>query len=204
MKTKDFRYYQQLPYTTILKRDSSGAFLARLEELPGCSAHGTSAEEALGHLAGAFSVWIRDAIEAGDPIPEPHSNDLPSGKWLQRVPRRLHQKLVRRAAQEDVSLNQLVTSILAEAVGRASVHYVDYLPAPSASLHFHSKGWEGSFSQPKSQWKVLDFGCSVSLEHLAIFQNRVPDQLQLTGETSDRERTKNQRERFWHGLPGIS
>ena len=45
--------------------------------------------------------------------------DLPSGKWLQRVPRTLHLKLSALAKREGISLNQLVVSILAEAVGRS-------------------------------------------------------------------------------------
>ena len=43
---------------------------------------------------------------------------LPSGKWVQRVPRSLHKKLVSTAKREGVSLNQLVTSVLAAAVGK--------------------------------------------------------------------------------------
>ena len=42
---------------------------------------------------------------------------LPSGKWLQRAPRTLHRDLIRLAERERVSLNQLVTSLLSEAVG---------------------------------------------------------------------------------------
>lgn len=48
--------------------------------------------------------------------PEP-ARELPSGKWVQRVPRSLHLELTRLAKIEGVSLNQLVVAILAEAVG---------------------------------------------------------------------------------------
>ena len=43
------------------------------------------------------------------------------GQWRQRVPRSLHEKLKIRAAQEGVSLNALVTSVLAEAVGKRAL-----------------------------------------------------------------------------------
>jgi hypothetical protein len=67
-------------------------------------------------------AWLEDALAAGAGIPEPVSTEkLPSGKWLQRVPRSLHKGLTEMAEKEGVSLNQLVTSILAEAVGRRSL-----------------------------------------------------------------------------------
>ena len=40
-----------------------------------------------------------------------------SGKFLVRVPRSLHERLARRAAQEGVSLNQFLTDVLASEVG---------------------------------------------------------------------------------------
>jgi hypothetical protein len=69
-----------------------------------------------------MEVWIADCIESGDAIPEPAEEiELPSGKWLQRVPRSLHLKLIRLAKEEGVSLNQMVTSALAEAVGSKGI-----------------------------------------------------------------------------------
>lgn len=115
---KDLRYYLGLPYTVVLRRDEQGDCVARIEELSGCSTHGKSPKEALENLEEVQRAWIEDCLEQGDPIPEPETEAaLPSGKWVQRVPRTLHRELVRLAKQEQVSLNQLVTSILSEAVG---------------------------------------------------------------------------------------
>ena len=115
---KDIQYYLALPYTVVLRRDEERDYVARIEELPGCSTHGKSPQEALENLEEVKSAWIEDCLEQGDPIPEPATEEaLPSGKWVQRVPRTLHRELVRLAKQEQVSLNQLVTSILSEAVG---------------------------------------------------------------------------------------
>jgi len=116
MKTAE--YYRDLPYRIVLKKDDEGAWIARVEELPGCTAHGATKAEAIENLDEVQSAWIEDAIAAGDAIPEPAAEELPSGKWLQRVPRSLHMKVSELAKREGVSLNQLVTSILAEAVGR--------------------------------------------------------------------------------------
>ncbi len=116
--TKKQEYYRALPYGIILRKDEEGDWIARIEELPGCTAHGATQADALKGLNEVMEVWIEDAVMSGAEIPEPRiAQGLPSGKWLQRVPRSLHKKLVEEAAREGVSLNQLVTSMLAEAVG---------------------------------------------------------------------------------------
>lgn len=52
-------------------------------------------------------------------VPAPaEKTEMPSGKWVQRVPKSLHRKLTILAKAEGVSLNQLVTAVLAETVGR--------------------------------------------------------------------------------------
>ncbi|OFW39791.1 MAG: hypothetical protein A3J28_09060 [Acidobacteria bacterium RIFCSPLOWO2_12_FULL_60_22] len=115
---KDMNYYMSLPYRVILRRDEDGDHVARIEELAGCSTHGKTAKAALANLEELKRIWIEDCLAKGDPIPEPMpAESLPSGKWVQRVPRTLHRDLVRLAKGEKVSLNQLVTSILSEAVG---------------------------------------------------------------------------------------
>ncbi|MBT5706972.1 MAG: type II toxin-antitoxin system HicB family antitoxin [Verrucomicrobia bacterium] len=52
------------------------AFVADVPELPGCTAHGTSQEEALSNAKKAVSLWIETAQEFGDPIPEPKGRRL--------------------------------------------------------------------------------------------------------------------------------
>lgn len=124
---KDLAYYEALPYTVVIRKDEDGDFVARIQELPGCLADGDSEASAIEHLHGMRRLWIEDALTRGDAIPEPENQtDLPSGKWLQRVPRKLHLDLVRLAKHENVSLNQLVTSLLSEAVTvRSCVHAVE-------------------------------------------------------------------------------
>lgn len=120
MKTekRDLAYYMSLPYTKILRPDEDGDVVAKIQELPGCSAHGQDEKEALANLDEAQKLWLQDCLEAGDAVPEPQKQGpLPSGKWVQRVPRSLHQKLAKLALDEGVSLNQLVTQMLAEKFG---------------------------------------------------------------------------------------
>jgi antitoxin HicB len=150
--TKNLQYYCNLPYGIVLRKDEEGDWVARIEELSGCTAHGKSRNDALDNLEEVQVAWIEDALSAGDVIPEPQASEgLPSGKWLQRVPRSLHRKLASLAKQEGVSLNQLATSILAEAIGRR------YEPA-RALLHSQHAETLWSYCMPqgssKAEWHL--------------------------------------------------
>jgi antitoxin HicB len=141
---KNAEYYLSLPYTVILRRDEEGDVVARVDELAGCAAHGKTEQEALQNLREAQELWITDCLEQGESVPEPVNEEaLPSGKWVQRVPRSLHKKLVELAKRDKVSLNQLTTSILSEAVGirkapQEEPTLIKYVAAVSR-LHTHLK-----------------------------------------------------------------
>lgn len=120
---KDLLYYLSLPYTIRLRPDDEGDFVATVEELKGCMAHAPTAEEAIANLREHQQLWIEDCLQSGEPVPLPDENeDLPSGKWLQRVPRTIHKRLTDLARKEEVSLNQLVLSILSEALSLRTAH----------------------------------------------------------------------------------
>ncbi len=152
--------YADLPYTVILRRDSEGDFVARIEELPGCSAHGKTREEALENLDEAKALWIEDCLESGDPVPTPAKDEpLPSGKWLQRVPRGLHRKLQVLAKKENTSFNQFVTSVLAEAVGRRTEMHVGVGISPSEA--YAETAWaeyfgKALFEPTPPEWQVTE------------------------------------------------
>lgn len=128
---KELKRYLDLPYTVIIRRDEDGDYVARVDELAGCAAHGESPEKAIANLAEVKELWIRDCIESGQPVPEPVEEVLPSGKWVQRVPRGLHRKLVTMAKRDRVSLNQYVLSVLAEAAGERKA--IEGHPTPQMS-----------------------------------------------------------------------
>lgn len=52
------------------------AFVAEVPELPGCAAHGETADAALSSVQKAISLWIDTAREFGDPVPEPKGRRL--------------------------------------------------------------------------------------------------------------------------------
>src|ERR1035437_3440632 len=94
-----------------LTNDEGGGFLATFPDLPGCMADGETPEEAIVDAKGAFECWMAAQKEWGDPIPKPTTSGL-SGKFVQRIPKTLHAKLVKRAKQEGVSLNTLVLAFI--------------------------------------------------------------------------------------------
>lgn len=51
-------------------------YIAEAPELPGCSAHGKTYDEALGKAKEAIQLWIDTAKEFGDPVPEPKGHRL--------------------------------------------------------------------------------------------------------------------------------
>jgi antitoxin HicB len=152
--TRDLEYYRNLPYGIALRKDEDGDWIARVEELSGCIAHGETPARAVENLEEVKVAWIEDAIEAGDAIPEPRGDEkLPSGKWLQRVPRSLHKGLTEMAENEGVSLNQLVSTILAESLGRRRA-----TPIVAVGKPIEIKGWENvlqaKWHQHQKEWDI--------------------------------------------------
>ena len=99
-----------------LEKEEGGGWLIVFPDLPGCMSDGGTPEEAIAHGRDAVAAWIRAAEEVGREIPRP--GELPSGKFIARIPRSLHARLTARASQEGVSMNALVSAFLAESLGR--------------------------------------------------------------------------------------
>jgi antitoxin HicB len=117
---KTLQQYLELPYHVSLVRgeDERGksGWSASVDELPDCTAAGKSPEEAVQRLRKAMEIWISDALQRNEEIPEPRSTSTASGRLLVRMPRTLHAQLARAAEQEGVSLNQFITGALSGAV----------------------------------------------------------------------------------------
>jgi|GEM_PF-410941 len=114
--------YLNLPYTIEVIRDNdpdNPGWVARVVELPGCITQADDFTELGEMIEDAMRSWITVAIEDDLPIPEPHSKENYSGKFLVRMPKTLHRRLVETADNEAVSLNQYVTTQLAQSVGAA-------------------------------------------------------------------------------------
>ena len=91
---------------------ADAAWLAEVEDMPNCSATASRPEDAVRRAWAAAEM----SLEAAPAAPR-HS-----GKLLVRMPATLHDDLARIAETEGVSLNQLITGVLAGAVEWRSDH----------------------------------------------------------------------------------
>jgi antitoxin HicB len=107
-----------LSYAAIIRpltEEEGGGYLAEFPDIPGCYADGKTPLAALQDAESALYSWIETAKEFGDPIPK--IKNQYSGQWRLRIPKHLHAELAYRAKYEGVSLNTLVTTVLAEYAG---------------------------------------------------------------------------------------
>jgi antitoxin HicB len=110
---KPFRYRIVVEWS-----DEDRAFLARVPALPGCAAHGKTAEDAAREARKAAAGMLDVLLDDGDDAPPEDAVADFSGKIHLRLPRSLHERLARLATAEDVSLNQVMVALLAEGCGR--------------------------------------------------------------------------------------
>jgi len=99
-----------------LPEEEGGGYLITFPDLPGCISDGETPQEAIKNGLDAATSWLKTAREFNDPLPKPSESS--SGKFVTRLPKSLHTRLITRAKQEGVSMNALVTAYLAEALGR--------------------------------------------------------------------------------------
>jgi antitoxin HicB len=100
-----------------LSVEEGGGFLIEFPDVPGVISDGGTPEEAIRNGRDALKAALLTLEEFGDPIPKPGESTIASGQWRQRVPKSMHARLTARARQEGVSLNTLVTAMIAEGLG---------------------------------------------------------------------------------------
>ncbi len=110
MKEKrNAKFYLKQPYSMSIHEihDNSGTyFLGRYPELEGCQSHADTIEELIKNMKIALEGYIESNLEHNIPIPLAKSDDDFSGRFMVRVPKSLHRKLVMEAEREGTSLNQ--------------------------------------------------------------------------------------------------
>jgi antitoxin HicB len=118
MKQDNLRL-EDYPFTVRpLAAEDGGGYLIEFPDVPGCISDGETPEEAITNGRDALKSVLLTMKEFGEAIPQPGSLATASGQWRQRVPKSLHSRLVTRAEQEGVSLNTLVTAMIAEGLGK--------------------------------------------------------------------------------------
>jgi len=117
---KNLEYYLSLKYPIELI-ETQEDFVASHPDLPGCHSFGDTVQGALEGLAEVRALWLEGYYKAHGEAPEPRDEDDYSGKFVVRVPKWLHRALERFAKKQEISLNQLVVSVLAKGVTEAQV-----------------------------------------------------------------------------------
>jgi antitoxin HicB len=99
-----------------LSKEEGGGYLVEFPDIPGCMSDGETVEEAIANGRQALRDCFLVFREIGRKNPKPAA--VEPAQWRQRLPRTLYKKLTAQAETEGVSINSLVTAIIAEAVGR--------------------------------------------------------------------------------------
>lgn len=136
---KPLEYYLSLKYKIELEYEAvDDTWIAYHPDLGRgtCYAIGDTQEEALKQLNELRPELITLLYESGDAVPEPKTEELPSGQFVLRIPKTLHKKLKDKASQEGISLNQYVAHILSSESGKddAIAKLNDYINKMTESL----------------------------------------------------------------------
>lgn len=117
-ETLMYQNYKKIVFPYVNK-DGSVSWVVEYPDLPGCSAVGSTEEEALIESKVASELWLDEYFELHKsfPIPKEVSNNF-SGRVLVRMPKTLHKELTLEAEEERVSLNSLIITLLAQNYGR--------------------------------------------------------------------------------------
>lgn len=92
----------------------SGYFAVRFPDFPGIVTGGYSLQEAVKNAQEALEITMETMKKHKVSFPEPKMRF--SGQFNVRVPKDLHRQLVRKADEEGVSLNALVTYLLSRSI----------------------------------------------------------------------------------------
>ena len=97
-----------------LSKEEGGGYLVEYPDIPGCMSDGETIEEAIANGREALRDCMDVFKESGRKLPKP---SIEAAQWRQRLPRTLYSKLTKQAENEGVSINSLVTAMIAEALG---------------------------------------------------------------------------------------
>jgi predicted RNase H-like HicB family nuclease len=98
----------------IIPDKESGYFAVRFPDFPNIITGGYDLREAIKNAQEALDLTIEMMEKHKIPIPKPKIRF--SGQFNVRVPKDLHRELVRKAEEEGVSLNALVTYLLSQSI----------------------------------------------------------------------------------------
>ncbi|WP_242369075.1 type II toxin-antitoxin system HicB family antitoxin [Adlercreutzia muris] len=104
-KPEDYAY-------RVVWSEEDGAYIATVAEFPSLSCVADSQADAFFGIVDIVGVVLADMAKTGEDIPIPFACRRYSGKFALRIPPEKHRLLAIEAAEQHVSLNQLVVSRL--------------------------------------------------------------------------------------------
>ena len=96
----------------VMWSEENGQHVGLCAEFPSLSWLATTPEKALRGIRKVVADVVDDMEAGGENVPEPLSSRRYSGKFVVRVPPEVHRRLAIEAAEEDISLNRLVSAKL--------------------------------------------------------------------------------------------
>jgi predicted RNase H-like HicB family nuclease len=111
---KSESYYLHLKYPITMTPDDEVGFFVEIPDLPGCWADGETVQEAYDKLEVNKREWVHLALDVGNEIQEPRTDEDYSGQFLIRMPKSLHHALAEEANSEGVSMNQYIVALIIE------------------------------------------------------------------------------------------
>ena len=92
--------------------EQDGEFVATCAEFPSLSWLAPTPEKALRGIRRVVANAAKDMKANHEPVPEPLGSRQYSGRFVVRVPPEVHRRLALEAAEEEISLNRLVSARL--------------------------------------------------------------------------------------------
>lgn len=124
----------------VLWSELDKCYLALCPEFPGLSAFGETPSEAIEEGMVALELFLEEFRKSGQEPPSPRTLEDFSGQFRLRLPRWLHAGLVGQAEADSVSLNSLIISYLAAALGRREMNFTSGIVPLGTSLRHTSSG----------------------------------------------------------------
>lgn len=125
--SKKLEYYLNLNYPVEVMRipaELGGGYCAYIRQLGKAAflGDGETVEEAMADLQVVKEFLFEEYLEKGIEIPEPVEDDRAySGRFVLRIPARLHQELAEAAERNQTTLNQYCLMLLSQRLTRTSL-----------------------------------------------------------------------------------
>lgn len=106
-----------LSYPAEVIRTEFDTYFVSIPQLPGCTTEADTLEEAFELPADTKVAWISAAMANGTSIPAPVDDAGFSGRFVTRISRSLHRRVVEAARRDGVSLNAWVMEAISIRLG---------------------------------------------------------------------------------------